>query len=123
MVRSTAMSFSSEGVGAGGSDGARWVIGSSGVMGKDLERTTARTDVDGNVVDQAGRPHPPGNGEQSLTSVPLGGVLQRRGMHEHEVVDKGQRFPDEHGPCCAAYGRGSLRSGCGSSVQRPGQTP
>src|SRR5665647_3940377 len=127
MVRSTAMSFSSEGYGAGGPDGARrtgWArraVDPSGAVGKDLESTTARADVDGNVVDQAGCPHPTCNGEQCLTAVPLGDILQGRGMHKHEVVNEGQGFPDEHGPGGAAYGRGPLRGGRGAGVQRPGQ--
>src|SRR5665647_3427875 len=119
MVRNTTMSFSSEGYGGRRTRARRTIVPAGGV-GKDLERTTAGTDVDGNVVDQAGRPHPPGDGEQSLTAVPLGDVLQCRGMHQHEVVDEGQWFRDEHGPGCAAYGRGSLRGCRGAGVQRPG---
>ena len=42
-------------------------------------------------------------------------------MNEHEVVDEGQWFLDQHGPSCAAYGRGSLRGGGGTGSQGPGQ--
>ena len=61
-------------------------------VGEDLERPAAGADEHGHVVDEAGRADPAGDGEQRLAAVPLGHVLQGLRVHEHEVVDQGQRL-------------------------------
>ena len=60
-----------------------------------------------------------GDSEQCLSAIPLGHVLERVGVHEHEVVDEGQRLAHEHGAGGAAHGRRPLSGGLGT---RPGAT-
>ena len=50
--------------------------------------------------------------------IPLGHVLERVGVHEHEVVDEGQRLAHEHGAGGAAHGRRPLSGGLGTRPER-----
>lgn len=91
------------------------------VSGEDVETPTSGADEHRGVVDESGRADACSDGKQGLPAIPLGHVGERCRVHEHQVVDQGQRLFDEHLAGGTPDRRGTVCRGVRPRLERAAQ--